>query len=238
MQIGLLLPGAPPAPLDQQFPDYGVMCANWLQSAGAQDLHFTSFNVYSGEFPTDINTFDGLVILGSPASTYDTLDWIAPLETLIRDASAQQIPMIGICFGHQIIAQALGGRVTKAKQGWGVGVHHYQATPLPDGLTLPNPLALRVSHQDQVIEPPANARVIASSSFCPNAALYYPGVALTFQGHPEFSREYGEALLMLRRGSPINTDIADTGMASYSQAVDNLSLASTCITFLTTTDKR
>ncbi len=238
MHIGLLLPGAPPPPLDQRFPDYGVMCADWLQSATTAALAFTSYKVYDNHFPEQLDAFNALVILGSPASAYEPLPWIASLETTILEAVAKQIPMFGICFGHQIIAQALGGRVEKASAGWGVGVHQYQTHSSRSELALPNPLSLRVSHQDQVTQLPQRAIVVASSAFCPYAALYYPDTALTFQGHPEFSREYSEALLKLRRGDSISQGVADEGMASLSQTVDNTALAELCLRFFNVANKR
>jgi GMP synthase-like glutamine amidotransferase len=142
---------------------------------------------------------DALLITGSPAGVYEPHEFIAPLCDRIRDFAAARAPMVGICFGHQIMAHALGGQVEKSVRGWGVGVHVYDVLDgaglgLPDGA-----LRCLVSHQDQVVERPAAAIRLAGSPFCPNGVLFYPEArALSFQMHPEFEPGYARALLAAR----------------------------------------
>ena len=130
--------------------------------------------------------------------------------------------MIGICFGHQIIAQALGGRVEKSAKGWGLGVHSY-AGDLKG--PLPGPLMLQAFHQDQVTEPPEGAVVLAGSEFCPAGALLYPGFAVTIQGHPEFDHAFATALLDNRRGAVLNDAEADLALASMTARTNRDALA-------------
>src|SRR5690606_22104738 len=120
----------------------------------------------------DPATLEGIVITGSPAGVYDDLAWLTPLRDFIRAAYAGSTRMLGICFGHQIMADALGGEVRKSEKGWGLGRHSYAVTARPGFMAdAPAALAVACSHQDQVIVPPAEAAVILASDFTPNAGL-------------------------------------------------------------------
>ena len=119
-----------------------------------------------------------------------------------------QRPLVGICFGHQVIARALGGRVEKYQGGWGVGVHNYTVCESLPVLPEAEELALCAFHQDQVVEKPARARVILRSDFCENAGLLYDQHILTFQGHPEFSKVYEKALIDLYDGQQLTHEQA------------------------------
>ena len=117
-----------------------------------------------------------------------------PLEGFLRDARGKA-KLVGVCFGHQIMAQAFGGRAEKSAKGWGVGLHHYavgQATPWMDA----GPeFAIPASHQDQVTVLPPGARLLGGNDFCPNGLLAYGDDAISMQGHPEFSGAFAQALL-------------------------------------------
>src|SRR5690348_225665 len=135
-------------------------------------------------------SLQALLLTGSPAGVYDDLDWIAPLEDFVRRAYAAKTPMAGICFGHQLMAQALGGIVRKSDKGWGIGRHVYDIAP-GNGVIDGQRIAIAASHQDQVIEPPPRARTIMSSAFTEHAGLLYEnGAALSVQPHPEFEAGY------------------------------------------------
>jgi len=166
------------------------------------------------------------VIGGSRFAVYQNDAWIARLEQFVRDCAINSHKMIGICFGHQIIAQALGGNVVKSDRGWGLGVHSYTTTNWPDALGPdPDHLAFQAFHQDQVVELPTEARRIARSDFCENAALWYPGFALTVQGHPEFAAPYVAALLKGRRGTVLPADVTDQGLLRANGPTTKLELA-------------
>jgi GMP synthase-like glutamine amidotransferase len=157
---------------------------------------------------------------------------MAPLRAFIRAAYAAKIPMVGICFGHQIMADALGGDVRKSEKGWGLGRHTYGvAAPAPFGLDA-TALAVACSHQDQVIVAPPEAEVILASDFTPNAGLRYRnGRALSFQPHPEFEDAYTLALAEMRRGRAPD-DVVDTAVASLDTPSDSPALARAIATFL------
>ncbi|MFG1444957.1 type 1 glutamine amidotransferase [Xanthobacter agilis] len=138
---------------------------------------------------------------------------MAPLEDFIRACHSQGVRMFGICFGHQIIAQAMGGTVRKSERGWGLGVNDYAVEHWPGALaTRPDSLRIQAYHQDQVVEVPPGARRIAHSDFCPNAGLWYPGFAISVQGHPEFPADYAAALIAARRGTALSAEDADRGL--------------------------
>jgi len=155
--------------------------------------------------------YDLLILTGSRYGVYEDHDWIAPLEDLIREAYAKEIKMLGICFGHQIIAQALGGTVVKSKNGLGAGVMDYVLTDKNNTIKT---VSLCAWHQDQVITPPAEAVTLATSDFCPHAALRYKNKVLSFQPHPEFSKDFIQGLIDLRRGKTITEDFAQSSEAT------------------------
>lgn len=177
-------------------------------------LTFETWDVEQGELPTNIDGVSGFVITGSKSSAYDDKPWIRSLEALIRQYHAEKRKLIGICFGHQLIAQALGGVVDKSPKGWGVGVHRYDvADPalVADGAG--SELCLIASHQDQVMRAPEDAQVIASNSHCEIAGLRIGQNVLTFQGHPEFIPAYSREIMQFRRPM-IGDERVATGLAS------------------------
>ncbi len=175
MHIGLLQAGHLPDEMQAQVGDYETLYGKLLQDHG---FDITTWSVVDDEFPPDVFAADGWLISGSKHGAYEDLPWIAKLEDFIREAYGAKRPLVGICFGHQVIAQALGGKVEKFGGGWAVGRHAYDWNG--------NEVALNAWHQDQVVEKPAGAEVVARSPFCRYAALVYPGGAFTVQAHPEF----------------------------------------------------
>ncbi|QOZ31899.1 type 1 glutamine amidotransferase [Bradyrhizobium sp. CCBAU 53421] len=189
-------------------------------------------SVANGEPLPDPMTLDAILITGSAAGVYDDVAWIAPLEAFVRTAHDQRVPMVGVCFGHQLIAQALGGTVRKSEKGWGIGRHVYRLVP-DNGLLDGETIAVAASHQDQVIVPPASARTIMSSDFTPHAGLLYAnGTTLSVQPHPEFTADYAGALCELRRGLAPDA-LVDTAKASLAEELDHATLGGVVTRFLT-----
>ncbi|MEZ5824568.1 MAG: type 1 glutamine amidotransferase [Geminicoccaceae bacterium] len=215
MRIGILQAGHVPPELADRYEDYGSMIRRMVERGG-RDFRYECWSVVDDVFPDDVRACDAWVISGSRFGAYDDHPWIRRLEDFVRESFAASIPMVGICFGHQIMAKALGGRVAKADVGWGVGAHEHGLVEAPawhDG----NSIRLNVMHQDQVLEAPPESRVIASSEFCPVAALAFGDNGLSFQGHPEFVNAYERELIAVRRGGPVPADIADRALGDLPQ---------------------
>jgi GMP synthase (glutamine-hydrolysing) len=225
MKIGILQTGRAPEELRQKHGDYDGMFARLLAADG---FEFEAYPVLEGVFPAGPDACDAWVITGSRHGVYEDHPWIPPLEYLLREAYAKDIPIVGICFGHQILAQALGGKVEKFAGGWDVGLTTYEVTnEVGDAETL----RLNAWHQDQVVRPPNDARVIGSTDFCKYAALAYGKKALTIQPHPEFNAGYMRDLIEARR-DVLPGDVAERGLASVSPETDSTRFAEWVIGFL------
>ena len=201
MKLAILETGLPPEGLQEEHGSYPDMMARLI----GDGFDIRVFDVQRGELP-EVGAHDGVIVMGSPAGVYDPLPWIAPLMDFIRASSSAR--MVGVCFGHQAMAQALGGEVVKSEKGWGTGLHHYEvvhAEPWLDSSV--RDLAIPASHQDQVIVQPPNTEVVARSDFTPFAALAWTDrPAMSFQFHPEFTPAYAKALIDARRDRMPNAD--------------------------------
>lgn len=214
MLIGILQTGLAPDTLAGEMGDYPEMFARLLDGHG---FTFRSYRVVEMEFPTDVQDCDGWLLTGSRHGAYEDLPFIKPLEEFIRKAYAASVPMVGICFGHQIIAQALGGKVERYEKGWSVGPTDYDFGD--------ETLTLNAWHRDQVTKLPEGAEVVACNDFCENAALVYGKKAFTVQAHPEFKDEFVDGLmktrgkglvpddLMAKAGARLGTEIHDKAIA-------------------------
>lgn len=231
MKLTLIQPTDVPGPLRDRFGSYHLMVERRFAEHG---FSFETVKLGEGQTLPDPATLEATLIMGSAAGVYDThYAWMDPLRVFIRAAYAAKTPMLGICFGHQIIADALGGDVRKSEKGWGLGRHVYGVTKRPAmlGGDLPE-FAIACSHQDQVIVPPAEAEVFLASDFTPNAGLVYRnGRTMSLQSHPEFEDDYTLALAELRRGKAPD-HVVDTALASVSRASDSRELAGYLAVFL------
>ena len=212
MKLAILETGRPPGDLADRFGDYPAMLAALV----GDGFEIETFDVQAGELP-DPNAHDAVLITGSPAGVYEPLPWIEPLMQFIR--AARDSRMVGICFGHQVMSEALGGHVEKSNKGWGAGLHHYNilhAEPWLDGTAT---IAIPASHQDQVVIQPPNTEVVAASDFTPYAALAWTDrAAISFQFHPEFSPGFAQALIEKRYDVVPDPD---TAIASLDAPNDN-----------------
>ena len=230
-KIGILETGRPPEQLTDEFISYPHMVEDWLSNL---DAEFLTYPVLDNQFPQTANECDLWVITGSKFGAYEDHEWMKPLEAFIRSVKASGKLMFGICFGHQLIAQALGGKVQKYSKGWALGVNQYQIDNWPTELgDPPNEIALQAYHQDQITTLPAGAIPVASSDFCKYAAVWYPGFGLTVQGHPEFSKSYASALLQSRRGNGLTEQQADHGLANMVTPNNRDAIANIVKTYLT-----
>ncbi|WP_170475839.1 type 1 glutamine amidotransferase [Ruegeria arenilitoris] len=187
MKIGILVTGHPPDELYDQFGEYDGMFRALLDG---NNFEFATYNVVDNQFPKSAEQADGWIITGSRHGAYEDHPWIPPLENLIREIRDMGTPLIGVCFGHQIIAQALGGKVEKFNGGWSVGRTEYDH----DGQTV----TLNAWHQDQVVELPSGARVTGANEFCKYAMVAYGDTIWTVQAHPEYGDDFIQGLIETR----------------------------------------
>jgi GMP synthase-like glutamine amidotransferase len=203
---------------------------------GAADANvaFGTVSIPAGEPLPEVDRLEAILITGSAAGVYDDFEWIAPLEQFVRTAHASGVPMVGVCFGHQLIAQALGGTVRKSEKGWGLGRHVYDVAP-GNGMIEGTQIALACSHQDQVITPPDGATTILSSDFTPHAGLLYAGGrTLSVQPHPEFSVGYALACCEMARSKGDAPDsVVTSAKASLAEPLDSARLGGAIARFLT-----
>ena len=193
MKIAILETGGPPGTLADEFGDYPAMFAGTLGGG----FEIERFDVQAGELPKEPADHSAYLITGSPAGVYDPLPWIAPLQEFIR--AAKDSRMVGICFGHQVMAEALGGHVEKSDKGWGAGLHRYTIVRSEPWIDTAGTIAVPASHQDQIVVQPPNTDVVAASDFTPLAALAWTDrPAISFQFHPEFSPAFAKALIEQR----------------------------------------
>ncbi|MFK7731968.1 MAG: type 1 glutamine amidotransferase [Pseudomonadales bacterium] len=209
MKIGILQTGRSPDEIAGKYGQYDTLFRKLLAGRG---FEFDTYAVLDDVLPDSVDAADGWLITGSKFGVYEPHSWIAPLESFLREAYAADIPIIGVCFGHQILAQALGGTVEKFDGGWSVGKVAYQ-TAKDEQAT-----ELMAFHQDQVTAIPDDAEVIGSTDFCQFAMLAYGNKALTVQPHPEFTADFMVDLLKAR-GDMLPDDIVE--QANKNLAGDN-----------------
>lgn len=207
MRIGILQTGDAPVELKHQFGEYSDMFVALL-SVHKHDFSFKVYPVLHNEFPADANECDGWLITGSRYSAYEGQPWIHELKEFVRQIAATDKPLVGICFGHQIIAEALGGRVEKSDKGWGLGLDTYTLSDdAPE--SVPQALTLNVFHQDQIVKLPPNTRIFASSDFCQYAGMLIGDKIMTIQAHPEFLNEFNCQLLQARKNNVVPENLAN-----------------------------
>ena len=236
MRVGILETGDVHPNLRARHGDYPEMFEALL-SAADPTLEFTTVRILEGARPAAPDAADAWLVTGSRHGVYDDLPWIDPLKTFLRDCVAAGVPVVGICFGHQILAEALGGRAVKSERGWGIGVQDYRILHRPSWMPdVPEHFAMRAVHQDQVVELPETATLLARSDHCPIAAVVYGDpeapVALTVQPHPEFGPEFADDLIALRRGTVFPEDTADVAREGIHGEVHSVEWARLIVDFL------
>jgi GMP synthase-like glutamine amidotransferase len=225
MRIGLLETDVLYDDLIKEYGSYGLMFEKYFSQLDSTRLdnsvlEFVYYQVQQGELPLFLDECDAYIITGSKAGVYESHDWITPLSDWVREADQAQAKVLGICFGHQLIAQALGGKVEMSNKGWGIGVRSLLTIPVsPFSQPLPKYLDLIYSHKDQVVKLPATARNFLSDNFCPHAGFTIGQHIVSLQGHPEFSAIYSERLL-IRRAEAIGEPTYSKGIHSLRQSTD------------------
>ncbi|MEO6627394.1 MAG: GMP synthase [Aquihabitans sp.] len=232
LRIGLLVCGRVRDEVAAEFGDYPELFGSLL---GPHGVEIVVYDVMDGPVPDSVKACDGWLVSGSAVSTYDDLPWIASAASFVRSLVEHEAPLVAICFGHQLLAQAMGGRVEKSERGWGIGVHQYRVLAdlprWPDGLDPVNSLGLVASHQDQVTVVPDGAVVLAGTQHCPVAAYSLGARALAIQPHPEFDVALSKALTLARRDQ-YDPDLVDDALASLQEPTHQATTAAWMASFL------
>ena len=233
MRIGILKTDSVRPEFQREFGDYPAMFRQALATvADAEPVEFRDYDVQHGEYPRDIDECDAYLITGSRDSVYDELPWLEELKSFVKVLDAAQHPLVGICFGHQLIAHELGGETRAAARGWAVGVHEADVIE-PAGWMQPFRPSFRLlsSHKDQVVKLPPRARPFAANEFCPHGGFTIDRHIITFQGHPEFVKGYSRALMDARK-EILGDEVYSKGVASLDQMIDAPLVARWILNFL------
>jgi len=213
MKIGILQAGETPDEMRGKHGDYNDVFKRMLVDRG---FEFSTYRVFDGALPSGVNDRDGWLITGSKFGVYEPHDWIPPFEDFLRRSYAASVPIIGVCFGHQILAQALGGTVEKFSGGWSVGAVDYK--------TSEEKTTVMAWHQDQITRLPEGATVIGQSDFCQYAMLAYGDRALSIQPHPEFTTEFMRDLINAKRDI-LPPEVAKSAIASIGARLTSPTIA-------------
>lgn len=215
--------------------NYPEMIERVFTAAAARlevSLRFSTYDVEHGEYPSAPDACDGYVITGSKKSVYDDDPWIHVLADYVRLLDRQQLKLVGICFGHQLIAEALGGKTLSAEAGWGVGIHQsrvlerkwFMEPAMED-------FSLLYSHKDQVVQLPEGAARLSGNEFCPFSMFSIGDHMLALQGHPEFQPDYAEGLMHMREDI-LGPEKFTAGIASLSSPLANVEVSVWILRFL------
>jgi len=231
MKIGILQCDATNDNFRDEHGDYPGMFISLFQSIDPE-LQFAVFDMRLEQYPQTPQECDAYLITGSRFSVYDDEAWIRKLEKFVVELHRKKHPLLGICFGHQMVARALGGKAEKASQGWGAGVQSFHKTATKSWLypALEN-FSLLVFYQDQVTQLPEGAELLAENELCPIAAFQIEDHILTFQGHPELEKTYTKALLELRE-EILGPEIFAAGVKSLEQSIQPQVITNWMINFL------
>ena len=232
VHLGILQTDSVLETLQPRFGDYPQMFEELFREQDPE-MTFTTYNVQQ-TLPRNLEC-DAYLITGCKLSVYDDLPWIRELASFIRHAIEAKKKIIGICFGHQLIAHFFGGEVGPASAGWGVGVQTSDLVTTHSWMGVvnqtPSQLHLVASHKDQVSRLPQGAKIFATSDFCPVSGFTLGDEVLTIQGHPELSAEYSEALMGVRR-QLLGEDVYQAGINSLQKSTDERLFARWMVTFI------
>jgi len=234
LRIGILNADDVRDELSPEFGEYPSMFEQILGQAALDlgiGIHFQSWNVHRGEYPQSLDLVDGFVITGSKHSVYDDEPWIRRLGQFVETLHLQRKKLVGICFGHQLVAHQLGGRTAKSDQGWIIGRQTAHFTQDCEFGEKGESFNLLSSHQDQVLVAPTNAQILAQTDFCPISMMKIDSHILTVQSHPEFSVGYAEPLYGLRQAS-FAPELYRSAQASLALPLDRVKVSRWLLEFL------
>ncbi len=210
MKLGILKAGPVIPELYEKFGDYA---SSYEQLLGPGNFEIQSWDIFESSFPDSINQCEGWLISGSRYGVYEHYPWLPKLEEFIKDCYSANLPLIGVCFGHQAMAKALGGRVENFSGGWSIGRTRYNF--------MGKQIHLNAWHQDQVISLPPGAKVLGENDFCKFAFLSYGPQTFSLQPHPEFPHEYIKGLIELRGKGVVPDELLNKAKYGLGRSINN-----------------
>lgn len=231
MKLGILKADIVKKELSPQFGEYPDMFENILHQADSE-LELVVYDVQKGHYPQDINEVDAYLITGSAASVYEDKQWIKDLMNFVKMLHKQKKKLIGVCFGHQLIAHALGGKTEASPKGWNIGVQEIPLTEAGKKFTnSSNNFLLIHSHKDQVVQSAPGTTILAGTEFCPNAMFSIGDHIFSIQGHPEFQKEYARQLYNMRK-EKFGAQLYNEAIASLELPSEQLKIAQWIVDFI------
>lgn len=177
------------------------------------------FWVCKDEFPSDIGSFDGVLITGSPASVNDDAPWIRTLTALVDKIIKRQQPLFAACFGHQLVAKTLGAAVIRNPQGWGHGLLEVERTAKAPWSGQQSVLSLYGSHIEQVEHVPEGAERLFRGPGVQVAGFRVGHHVFTVQHHPEMSHDFITDLVE-EYADYVGPEVTETARTSLARRAD------------------
>lgn len=231
MKLGLLVCDHVSADLLPIAGDYDAMFRRLF--AAHPEVEVVAYDVVGGEMPDAAVECDAWLTTGSRRSVNDDAPWIRKLEAFVRQLFREEVPFVGVCFGHQLLAKALGGEVSVSPRGWGLGIKEVALRPgelfIPAGV---ESLSIFNSHSEQVTALPEGAEVVGWNEHCPVSVFTLGETMLGIQGHPEIGADYGRALIESRRGGLVPEDVAVEALSSLEVSADTEAAVEMILSFL------
>lgn len=214
MKAGLLICDHIDPPYQAQFGHYPDKFTRLFP-----EFEFVHYEVTQGEFPENLDECDVYIATGSRYSVYEDKDWIKQLLELVREIYRQDKYFLGFCFGHQLIGQALGGKVEKSPNGWCIGAHTFDIKTQADWMIpFQSNFNVLMLCQDQIAVLPKNTTVLAGDAKCPVGMIQVGEKILGIQGHPEFSKAYDQ-LMMERRVDRMGQELVTESIKSLEKEI-------------------
>ncbi|ELT99760.1 hypothetical protein CAPTEDRAFT_100942, partial [Capitella teleta] len=230
-RLGILL-------CDEHHPDsiknYGTYDNDYksmIEAVMPGQWQYSVWRCYEGSFPSSVDSCDAWIISGSKSAAYDTDPWIQQIKALVVELDRSQALLVGICFGHQLIHQALGGEVQKFHGGWGLGPYPVKTTAAFGDFKAGDIIRILAVHQDQVIQSAPGFSLLATSDFCMNAIAHKEPSILTCQAHPEFVDGFFRDIC-LRLRETVENRLIDKALSEVGLPDDRMQVGKTIVHFL------